>query len=55
MSSNSGFLPCEGPLERGGALLGLQGGAGSPCVGEGHGLERGEGAGELPTSIPAPG
>lgn len=40
---------------RGGALLGRMGSAGSPWVGEGQGLLRGDGFGDEPRSMPAPG
>lgn len=46
-------LPCEG--REGCPRLGLLGAEGSPWVGEGQGLLRGEGRGEDPGPEPAPG
>lgn len=46
--------PCDG-REGCGARLGLLGAVGSPWVGEGQGLLRGEGRGEDPGPEPAPG
>ncbi len=48
------YLPCDG-REGCGARLGLLGAEGSPWVGEGQGLLRGEGRGEDPGPVPAPG
>lgn len=48
------FSPCDG-REGCPPRLGLLGAAGSPWVGEGQGLLRGEGRGEDPGPVPAPG
>lgn len=46
-------LPCDG--REGCPRLGLLGAGGSPWVGDGQGLLRGEGRGEVPGPEPAPG